>query len=160
MKFFDFKTLKIIDLDKYVTLHIDFDLSKYLDMPLSESYKYLEEILKVNYRTNSVFIDIELLDCENYTEDDFIEVCDNLVGAILRRNSLIQDRSEEAKKKIMNILPRGKRKIPMSLCDCIKCSVIYLQKAAEKEYYNRNLNIKVSTEDSQYNYTFLNSGEK
>lgn len=104
MNFVDVSQFKIVEMRRFSTLRLSIDADKYLDASLEDSAQYLQSLLRVNYKSPSVFYNVSIKGDE-LSEEDFELICENLVSIIFRHNALVDVRSEAEKESVLNALP-------------------------------------------------------
>ena len=108
MDFVDVSQFKIVSMRRFSTLRIVFDGDEYLGMTLEDAAQSVANLLRVTYKSPSVFYNITVNNAADFTLDDFELVCENLISAIFRRNALVDVRDEVDKERILNVLPRNR----------------------------------------------------
>lgn len=153
MDFIDFSQLKVVDINRFSTLRLEFNADTYLDATMEKGAEYIASLLKVNYKSSAVFYSISING--KMTEDDFIYLCETLSASILRHNTYIDKRDTQELSKILNILPKNKWMLKKQFTSRINSDMTTLLNCAYHLYRNRYVNINIDTADGEFKYQLI-----
>lgn len=154
MEFFDVSQFKIVSMKRFSTINLKMDGAKYLDLPIKDGAAYLIDLLKVRYKSPSVFYNIVVKMDDSMDEEEFIMICENFVSAIFHSNRNDVLRTEADRKRILNKLPSG-WSVRRCITDRINCDTATLLHVSENEWKNRNINIAINSADGHFKYQLI-----
>lgn len=155
MEFVDVSQFKVVNMNRFSTFKIKMDGDEFLDMPLSESTQYIDNLFKCSFKAPSVYYKVTVKLAEP-TYEDFEVICEALSAAVFRLNMVPEVvRTNEEKQLLLNKLPSNRWTLKKQFADQVHCDVTTLIRAANVGWRNRNLNLTITTTDEQYKYSLI-----
>lgn len=155
MEFVDVSQFKVVNMNRFSTFKIKMDGDEFLDMPLSESTQYINDLFKCSFKAPSVYYKVTVKLTEP-TYEDFEVICEALSAAVFRLNMVPEVvRTNEEKQLLLNKLPSNRWTLKKQFADLVHCDVTTLIRAANVGWRNRNLNLTIVTTDGQYKYSLI-----
>lgn len=159
MEFLDVSQFKVVSMNRYSTFKIKVNGDEYLDLPISDSSKYIDKTLTCTFKAPSVLYSI-VVSLDNPTLEDFEVICENWVTHIFDANCTDATRTDAERAQFLNKLPSNRWILRPAIRDRIHCPLMTLMRTTQFKWRNRNINIKIRTADDQFQFELIGAEEE
>lgn len=159
MDFVDVSQFKVVNMNRFSTLKIKLNGDEFLDLPLSESEDYINNLFKCSFKAPSVYYKVTV-ELAEPNIDDFEVICDSLSAAVFRLNmDTTAERTDAERQTLLNKLPSNRWVLKKVFAERVHCNATTLLRAANYGWRNRNINLTIDTVDGDFKYELIGAAE-
>lgn len=142
-KFLDLKNYDIVERSNYYRQLIVLDGERLLSSPVKKAIQYIENQLGLGYVDKTVLYECVFNNTSEFTDIDFEDAVDLVVGCILKRNQK-EGKADEVRLGL-----------PDKILQNVSCKLLPLKTAFDHQADNNFFNITCHTLDKKYIYTLV-----